>query len=68
MLYEVIRCAALLDFRVNADKCKRCGKCFQTCPVQAIAWQKKEVAVINRDVCVRCMSCFEACPFSYNFV
>lgn len=57
------RCAALLDFTVNADKCKKCGKCFQTCPVQAIEWQKKEVAVINRDICVRCMSCFEACPF-----
>jgi len=37
------RCAALLEFKVDVDKCKKCGICFKNCPVEAIEWRKKDV-------------------------
>ena len=43
------RCAALLKFEVDAEKCKKCGVCFKECPVHAIEWSKKETAVISGD-------------------
>ncbi len=57
------RCTALLKFKIDSDKCKKCGLCYKACPASAIIWQKKEVAEINREKCIECMSCFEACPF-----
>ncbi len=56
-------CAALLEFQVDPDKCKKCGLCAKNCPVQAITWQKKEVAVIHRDKCIECKTCLENCKF-----
>jgi NADH:ubiquinone oxidoreductase subunit F (NADH-binding)/(2Fe-2S) ferredoxin/NAD-dependent dihydropyrimidine dehydrogenase PreA subunit len=57
------RCAALLDFVVNVEKCTKCGLCFRACPVEAIEWKKKETAYINKEKCIQCMSCFSACKF-----
>jgi NADH-quinone oxidoreductase subunit F/NAD(P)H dehydrogenase (quinone)/NADP-reducing hydrogenase subunit HndC len=57
------RCAALVEFRVDVDKCKKCGICFKACPVNAIEWKKKEVAHIDRSACIRCMTCITSCPF-----
>jgi NADH:ubiquinone oxidoreductase subunit F (NADH-binding)/(2Fe-2S) ferredoxin/NAD-dependent dihydropyrimidine dehydrogenase PreA subunit len=57
------RCAALLEFRVDVDKCKKCGICFKACPVNAIEWKKKEVAYIDRSACIRCLTCIAHCPF-----
>ncbi len=57
------RCAALLKFEVNPDKCKNCGLCFKVCPVGAISWKKKEPAVIDKEKCISCLSCYEACRF-----
>ena len=57
------RCAALVEFRVNEEKCTKCGLCYKACPVDAIAWKKKEVAVIDRETCIQCMSCYSACKF-----
>jgi NADH:ubiquinone oxidoreductase subunit F (NADH-binding)/NAD-dependent dihydropyrimidine dehydrogenase PreA subunit len=56
-------CVDLIRFEVDAAACKRCGLCFKVCPVDAVAWQKKEVAAINRDKCIRCKSCIRACKF-----
>jgi NADH:ubiquinone oxidoreductase subunit F (NADH-binding)/(2Fe-2S) ferredoxin/NAD-dependent dihydropyrimidine dehydrogenase PreA subunit len=56
-------CQALLKFTVDTDKCKKCGLCFKTCPVDAIAWKKKEVAFIDTVKCIQCMSCYDKCPF-----
>jgi NADH-quinone oxidoreductase subunit F/NAD(P)H dehydrogenase (quinone)/NADP-reducing hydrogenase subunit HndC len=56
------RCAALLEFVVDEEKCKKCGLCFKSCPVGAVAWQKKQLATIDKDKCIQCMSCFTACP------
>ncbi len=57
------RCAALLDFKVNEDKCTKCGLCYKACPVDAIVWKKKEVAFIDKEKCIQCLSCFSACKF-----
>ncbi len=61
------RCVALLKFAVDPEICKKCGLCAKACPQGAIAWQKKEAAVIDRTKCVKCMSCFEVCPASAIF-
>lgn len=57
------RCPALLKFEVDPEKCKKCGACFKACPVDAITWKKKEVAVIDKDKCVKCLTCFSKCKF-----
>ncbi len=57
------RCAALLKFTVDPDKCKKCGMCYKACPSGAISWQKKEVAAIDREKCVQCLACYDACRF-----
>jgi len=57
------RCASLLLFEVNAEKCTMCGACFRACPSDAIVWKKKEVAQINKEKCIKCLTCFEKCKF-----
>jgi NADH-quinone oxidoreductase subunit F/NAD(P)H dehydrogenase (quinone)/NADP-reducing hydrogenase subunit HndC len=56
-------CVALLDFKVNEEKCKQCGLCFKNCPVDAIAWEKKQPAKIDLGKCIKCKTCFENCKF-----
>jgi len=57
------RCAELLDFVVDPERCKSCGLCFKNCPAGAIQWKKKEPAVIDKSKCIKCMSCIVNCPF-----
>jgi len=57
------RCAELLDFVVDPDKCKKCGLCFKNCPTGAVQWKKKETAFIDKSKCIKCMSCIVNCPF-----
>ncbi|MGA8240973.1 MAG: NADH-ubiquinone oxidoreductase-F iron-sulfur binding region domain-containing protein, partial [Desulfobacterales bacterium] len=57
------RCVALLKFEVDPDVCTKCGACFKACPVEAIAWKKKEAARIDKEKCIQCMTCFEKCKF-----
>ena len=57
------RCADLLEFRVIEQDCKKCGLCFKACPVDAIAWKKKEPAVIDIEKCIKCLTCFDKCKF-----
>jgi NADH-quinone oxidoreductase subunit F/NAD(P)H dehydrogenase (quinone)/NADP-reducing hydrogenase subunit HndC len=57
------RCVDLLEFRVVTDDCKKCGLCFKACPVDAIAWKKKEPAQIDTDKCIKCLTCYAKCKF-----
>jgi NADH-quinone oxidoreductase subunit F/NAD(P)H dehydrogenase (quinone)/NADP-reducing hydrogenase subunit HndC len=61
------RCAALLDFEVAPDLCKKCGLCFKACPVDAVEWKKKEVARIDKEKCIKCMTCYSKCRFDAIF-
>jgi NADH:ubiquinone oxidoreductase subunit F (NADH-binding)/NAD-dependent dihydropyrimidine dehydrogenase PreA subunit/(2Fe-2S) ferredoxin len=56
-------CVDLIQFRVDAEKCKKCGLCKKACPAEAITWEKKAPAAINLEKCIRCRSCIQACKF-----
>ncbi|MBS1237171.1 MAG: nuoF [Deltaproteobacteria bacterium] len=56
------RCAALVKFEVDAERCTKCGICSRSCPAGAIRWQKREPALIVKDKCVKCLSCITNCP------
>ncbi|SNS89204.1 4Fe-4S binding domain-containing protein, partial [Anaerovirgula multivorans] len=57
-------CQALLEYKVIADLCKKCGICAKKCPVNCISGEKgKEVYVINTEECIKCGACLSACPF-----
>ena len=56
-------CVPLLKFEVNAELCKKCGQCVKVCPEDAIAWEKKQVAVIDGKKCVKCKNCILSCKF-----
>jgi len=57
-------CVDLIQFRVDAEKCKMCGLCKKACPTDAITWEKKTPADINIEKCIRCRSCIQACKFN----
>jgi NADH-quinone oxidoreductase subunit F/NAD(P)H dehydrogenase (quinone)/NADP-reducing hydrogenase subunit HndC len=52
-----------LKFEVQPEMCTKCGMCFRACPVEAITWKKKEVAVIDKEKCIKCMTCYDKCKF-----
>jgi NADH-quinone oxidoreductase subunit F len=56
-------CKALRQYKVSAELCKMCGKCYSVCPSEAITWEKKKKAKIDRSKCVKCGACYDACPF-----
>lgn len=56
-------CKALLQYKINADKCKGCGICAKQCPVSAISGKIKEAHVIDTDKCIKCGACMAKCPF-----
>jgi NADH:ubiquinone oxidoreductase subunit F (NADH-binding)/(2Fe-2S) ferredoxin/NAD-dependent dihydropyrimidine dehydrogenase PreA subunit len=56
------RCAALLKFEVDKEKCTKCGICFRSCPSSAVQWKKKEPAFILKEKCIKCLTCITNCP------
>lgn len=56
-------CKALLKFEVIEKACKKCGLCFKVCPVDAVRWEKGQLAIIDKEKCTRCTSCYDACRF-----
>ena len=48
---------------ILADKCKGCGKCRKTCPMEAISGSPKQVHTIDPEKCVNCGACVAACSF-----
>ncbi|MEE9494938.1 MAG: NADH-quinone oxidoreductase subunit NuoF [Desulfobacterales bacterium] len=56
-------CIDLIKFEVNVENCTKCGLCFKACPAEAVAWKKKETALIDNEKCVKCRACILACRF-----
>ncbi len=56
-------CKELLLWRVIPEKCVKCGACLKACPVDAIKWEKGQLAELIIEKCTKCKSCYDACRF-----
>jgi NADH-quinone oxidoreductase subunit F len=56
-------CKDLLLWRVVEEKCVKCGACLKACPVDAIKWEKGQIAELIIEKCTKCKSCYDACRF-----
>ncbi len=60
---RALECKAMSKITINEEKCKGCGLCQKSCPVEAIEGQAREKRVINQDKCIKCGTCLSSCPF-----
>jgi len=57
-------CKSLMEFKVDADKCKKCSLCARNCPVDAITGVVgKEPFKIDTTKCIKCGTCITVCKF-----
>ena len=56
-------CKALAGFKINDEKCKKCGLCFKNCPVGAIEGDREHGYKIDPDKCIKCGACKSNCHF-----
>ena len=55
------KCPALIRYSIT-DSCTGCTKCFQECPVNAIAFKPYEKHDIDQQLCTKCDNCRIVCP------
>ena len=56
-------CKGLLQYVIDADKCKGCTLCARACPANAIEGKVREAHVIDPVKCVKCGACMNTCKF-----
>lgn len=56
-------CSSLIEYSIDADKCKGCTLCARNCPVNAISGKVKENHIIDTEKCIKCGKCIENCRF-----
>jgi adenylylsulfate reductase subunit B len=53
-----------MSITINADKCRKCGRCVEACPGNLIKRGEQGTAVIKRPQdCWGCTSCLKECQF-----
>lgn len=57
-------CKALTKVSIDPNKCKQCGICQKSCPVNAIIGEvRKGPFEIDQSKCIKCGVCITKCPF-----
>ncbi len=56
-------CKSLLQYKIDADKCRGCTACARKCPVNAISGAVKQAHTIDTAKCIKCGACVATCKF-----
>ncbi len=56
-------CKSLLQYKIDADKCRGCTACARKCPVNAISGAVKQAHTIDTAKCIKCGACIATCKF-----
>ena len=56
-------CKKLLNYTIDADKCKGCTMCARVCPAGAIQGSVKNPHTIDSSKCLKCGACIAKCKF-----
>ena len=56
-------CSDLIEYSIDANKCKGCTLCARNCPVNAISGSVKQPHIIDTDKCIKCGKCIQNCRF-----
>lgn len=57
------KCTKLAQYKVIAEKCKKCSLCMKNCPVSAITGDREKGYVVDQAKCIKCGRCFDVCKF-----
>lgn len=56
-------CKKIAKIEIDEEKCRACGLCQRSCPVEAIEGEAREKRKINQEKCIKCGTCIASCPF-----